>query len=86
MSIERKAIERSLRKGLEQGLQQGLQQGLDVARRHLLRTLEVRFGAVPPSVAARAPTLTAEQLDRLLEAARTAESLAAFEAQLPAEE
>ncbi|NJN66535.1 MAG: Rpn family recombination-promoting nuclease/putative transposase, partial [Chloroflexaceae bacterium] len=76
-------------KGLEQGHQEGILKGLEQGhqeerQRTIQRALQVRFGGFPPDLAGRLVTLTAEQLEPLVEVAWLAPSLEAFLAQVSA--
>jgi predicted transposase YdaD len=51
-------------------------------RRQVVRALQTRFGAIPPEIEARLQELSWEQLDPLVEAAFTDDSLATFQMRL----
>lgn len=75
-NIERFAAER----GREEGLQAGRQ---EEALRLLLRVLKHRFGEIPETVQAQLQALTIEQVEAVVDAALTSNSLAEFTAKLP---
>jgi hypothetical protein len=75
-SVERFAEAR----GLEQGLEKGQ---VVMATKVLMRLLQRQFNEVPEEVQARLQTLSLSQLERLIDVALSAESLAAFVDRLP---
>lgn len=80
VQIEQTAYYREIN---EAGRQEGRQEGAALLRRHLLRALGLRFGALPPDLAERLDGLTLEQIDVLAEVALVAPTLAEVEARLP---
>lgn len=68
--------EEGLEKGLEKGREEGLRAGLEEGRVGiLLKQLEKKFGAVPPSVEARVREASVAELDLFAERILTAESI-----------
>jgi ABC-type sulfate transport system permease component len=65
---------------LEKGLEKGQ---VAMATKVLVRLLQRQFEEVPEEVRARLQTLSASQLERLIDVALSAESLAAFVDRLP---
>jgi predicted transposase YdaD len=65
---------------IERGIERGR---LEELRRQVRHALERRFGAAPPEVVATLEGLGIEQLEPLVDAAWTDDSLAAFQARLP---
>ena len=82
-----KEREESRQRGLQQGLEQGLQQGLEQGTRQtriadIQRILRWRFGPVPARLIAQLETLTAAQLDPLVDEALRVQDLQAFRARV----
>lgn len=84
--ILQRGVEKGLLLGREEGFLQGLQEALERERLILERILRSRFGNLSPDLSLRLRSLTADQIESLVDVAVLSESLESFLTHLPVQQ